>query len=136
MSDLPAAPCPAQAYKYQGYDYSAVFNPAYYADKYPDVKKAFGANEKALFNHFCLYGMKEGRLASADFNVNKYRESYADLKTPLEIIFPYIISIILYSEKRKEGKASDESSPIPWTASAYCLAHGSLSRVFPAAHII
>ncbi len=103
MSGLPAAPCPAQTYKYQGYDYSAVFNPSYYADKYPDVKKAFGANDKALFNHFCLYGMKEGRLASADFNVNKYRESYADLKNAFGDNLPlYYKHYIIFG--KKEGR--------------------------------
>lgn len=67
-------------YIYKGMDYSLVFEPAYYSDKYTDLKMAFGSNATALFNHFCTYGMKEGRQASAAFNVQAYRERYADLQ--------------------------------------------------------
>lgn len=64
---------------YQNIDYSLVFNPTYYANKYTDLKKAFGANATALFNHFCTHGMKEGRVASSNFNVTVYKNNYADL---------------------------------------------------------
>ena len=33
-------------------DYGYVFDPVYYSNKYADLKKAFGTNAKALFNHF------------------------------------------------------------------------------------
>lgn len=65
---------------FNGLDYSLVFSPMYYVDKYNDLKKAFGTNSTALFNHFCIYGMKEGRVASANFDVNIYRNNYADLR--------------------------------------------------------
>ena len=77
---LPSSPEPAQGYHYQGIDYSPVFDPAYYSDTYPDLKKAFGEDGRNLFNHFCTYGMREGRLACAAFDVNKYKECYEDLK--------------------------------------------------------
>lgn len=64
---------------YQNIDYSLVFNPTYYANKYTDLKKAFGANTTALFNHFCTHGMKEGRVASSNFNVTVYKNNYDDL---------------------------------------------------------
>ncbi|MBO4458042.1 MAG: CAP domain-containing protein [Butyrivibrio sp.] len=39
----------------------AKFDYKYYADTYPDVKKAYGYNKEALWNHYVQYGKKEGR---------------------------------------------------------------------------
>ena len=68
------------SYLFNGLDYSPVFNPQYYSNKYADLKKAFGNNEKSLFNHFCSYGMKQGRQAIATFNVHTYKQNYSDLR--------------------------------------------------------
>lgn len=65
---------------FENLDYYLVFDPTYYANKYPDLKKAFGTNTTSLFNHFCLNGMKEGRVASANFNVIVYKNNYFDLR--------------------------------------------------------
>lgn len=65
---------------YNGVDYSAVYNYSYYIKKYPDIKKAFGSDDKAALAHFVNYGMKEGRQAKADFNVYSYAYKYADLR--------------------------------------------------------
>lgn len=67
-------------YKIDGVDYSPVFDPTYYANKYADLRAAFGTNATALFNHFKEYGMKEGRQANINFEVNIYRISNADLQ--------------------------------------------------------
>ena len=67
-------------YIYNGLDYSLVFNPTYYADTYADLKKNFGSNTTALWNHFTKNGMKEGRKASANFDVKVYKKNYADLR--------------------------------------------------------
>lgn len=67
-------------YIFENTDYSLVFDPTYYSNQYPDLKAAFGTNPVNLFKHFCTYGMKEGRIASANFNVNKYKEYYLDLR--------------------------------------------------------
>lgn len=61
-------------------DYAAVFDAAYYAERYPDLKAAFGTDEVALLNHFIVCGMAEGRQGNAEFNVQCYREKYADLQ--------------------------------------------------------
>ena len=37
------------------------FDYKYYADTYPDVKKEYGYNKDALWNHYVQYGQKEGR---------------------------------------------------------------------------
>lgn len=93
-----------QKFTYQGIDYSLVFDPTYYANKYADLKKAFGTNATALFNHFCTYGMKEGRMGRDNFNVNKYKEYYADLRVAfgnnLPLYYKHYIQFG-YKEKRK-----------------------------------
>ena len=58
---------------YNGIDYSVVFEPNYYINKYSDLKNAFGTDIIKLFNHFCTYGMKEGRQAIESFNVQAYK---------------------------------------------------------------
>lgn len=73
-------PTPTGSYVFQGVDYSPVFEPNYYSDKYSDLKKAFGNDAKALFNHFTTYGMKEARQAIATFNPIIYRSKYKDLQ--------------------------------------------------------
>lgn len=93
-----------QRYTYQGLDYSLVFDPTYYSNTYQDLKNAFGTNATNLFNHFCTYGMKEGRIASASFNVNKYKEYYEDLRNAFGNNLPlYYKHYITYgqNEKRK-----------------------------------
>lgn len=84
-------------------DYRLVFNSSYYADKYPDLKAAFGLNESELLNHFITYGMKEGRQAIKTFNVQAYKNRYADLRNAfadnLEAYYNHYITCG-YSEKR------------------------------------
>ena len=52
-----------------GTDYSAVFDAVFYADRYADLKKAYGYDTQKLLQHYIAYGYKEGRIAKA--NVSK-----------------------------------------------------------------
>ena len=61
-------------------DYSLVFDAAYYANRYPDLKAAFGTDAEKLLNHFKQYGMCEGRQAKSTFNVTVYKARYSDLR--------------------------------------------------------
>lgn len=61
-------------------DYSAVFDAAHYANRYPDLKAAFGNDESALLQHFIQYGMAEGRQGSSQFDVYSYKNLYPDLR--------------------------------------------------------
>lgn len=61
-------------------EYSAVFDAAYYADRYPDLKTAFGNDDSALLQHFIQYGMAEGRQGSPQFDVYSYKNLYPDLR--------------------------------------------------------
>ena len=63
-----------------GMDYGAVFHAAYYADRNPDLKNAYGSDRAALLEHFINFGMSEGRQGSADFNVFSYKNLYPDLR--------------------------------------------------------
>ncbi|MCM1057170.1 MAG: hypothetical protein NC517_06135 [Firmicutes bacterium] len=57
-----------------------VFDARYYADKYADLKAAFGYDEKALYQHYLTYGTKEGRTMSPVLDVAAYRAAYSDLE--------------------------------------------------------
>ena len=61
-------------------DYGYVFDPIFYSNRYSDLKKAFGTNAKALFNHFLNHGMNEHRQAIANFNVEVYKAKNRDLQ--------------------------------------------------------
>lgn len=66
--------------KYQGKDYSAVYQLGYYANKYPYLFKTYGYDDAAYIKHFVTKGMKEGRQAKAEFNVTNYKNRYVDLR--------------------------------------------------------
>ena len=65
---------------YNGIDYAPVYDYEYYKKKYADLRTAFGDDSKKYLQHFVEYGMKEGRQASASFNVTTYKNNYADLR--------------------------------------------------------
>ena len=66
--------------KYNGIDYSKVYDYNYYINKYSDLKKAFGNDDKAAIKHFVTHGMKEGRQAKSSFDVFSYKNKYQDLR--------------------------------------------------------
>ena len=59
-----------------------------YADRYADLKEAFGYDKTALYTHYVTYGIAEGRSAefsgsvgsSSEFDYIAYADRYADLK--------------------------------------------------------
>lgn len=59
--------------------YQAVYNYQDYLNCNPDLAAQFGANQKALFEHFIASGMKEGRQGSAEFNLSAYKANNPDL---------------------------------------------------------
>lgn len=61
--------------------YFGTFDAKFYADKYPDLKAAFGYNSDALWNHYIKYGLNEGRQGSAVFSIAYYKNKYSDLKS-------------------------------------------------------
>lgn len=105
--------------------YAGAFDAVYYADRYADVKRAFGYNEDRLLAHFLQDGIKEGRQASPAFSVNYYKTRYSDLQATIGndnrgYLEHYIVSGI------KEGRqASDSFDPV-----FYRLRYADLRRVF------
>ena len=57
-----------------------IFDADYYAEKYSDLKEAYGDDENALYQHFINYGIKEGRVMNPVIDVVRYREQYKDLQ--------------------------------------------------------
>lgn len=55
------------------------FNAAYYANRYPDLKAAFGYNEQMLYTHWCNNGIREGRSASPILETEYYLDNNPDL---------------------------------------------------------
>ncbi len=67
-------------YVYKGVSYAQVFDSNYYVSHYSDLSRVYGSNPEASFGHFIANGMKEGRQASANFNVTSYKNRYPDLR--------------------------------------------------------
>ena len=91
-------------YIYNGIDYSIVFNPTYYTNKYGDLKNAFGTNATKLFEHFIQHGMSEQRRGSDNFDVIAYKNRYVDLQKAFGNDYPsYYKHYIQYgkNENRK-----------------------------------
>ena len=71
-----------------GTDYSAVYDPSYYLDRYPDLKAAFSrsygqvalTDYRALLSHFVRCGMAEGRVTSPAFDLPSYYNANEDLR--------------------------------------------------------
>lgn len=61
-------------------EFAKVFDADFYYNRHPDLQKAFGHNIGKLMMHYINYGMKEGRIASSQFNVNAYRKANPDLQ--------------------------------------------------------
>ena len=57
-----------------------LFSAEEYAELYPDVVKAHGNEEAALWNHFVTHGLSEGRALNKSFHVFAYRAAYQDLQ--------------------------------------------------------
>ena len=66
-------------YSFEGIDFSPVFDPVYYAMRYPIVRKQIGFDRDKLFAHFISTGIKAGYQGNEAFNVLWYREHNEDL---------------------------------------------------------
>ena len=66
--------------EYNGVDYKDVYNATTYYNNYIDLRLAIGLDDQALLEHFVKFGMREGRKASAEFDVEYYVTTYEDLQ--------------------------------------------------------
>ena len=95
----------AKKYISNGIDYSLVFDPTYYANKYADLKNAFGTDANKLFDHFIKNGMKEARQAISTFNVTTYKNRYVDLQKAFGNNLPLYYQHYITNGK-KEGRVA------------------------------
>lgn len=103
---------------YEGKDYSLVYDYDYYINKYEDLKKAFGDDERAALRHFVNSGMREGRQAIEDFNVQFYKNKYADLQkafgNDLKLYYTHYIN---YGKREGRIAAGSVENPAQTTPS-------------------
>ena len=71
-------------YKYEGLDYGPVFDPKYYAARYPDLNMAGLTAPQQLFQHFLLFGIREMRQACSTFSVTAYKAANPDLQAAFD----------------------------------------------------
>lgn len=71
----------SKCYTIGGLDYSPVFSPEFYNDRYPDLRAVYHGNPEHLWEHFVNFGRFEGRMASPVFNPVCYRRNNPDLNT-------------------------------------------------------
>jgi hypothetical protein len=57
-----------------------VFDPCFYTNKYPDLKRAFGVDWWRAAHHWKTSGIHEGRQSSAGFSIRAYYSRYPDLQ--------------------------------------------------------
>jgi len=63
-----------------GVDFSPVYDYYYYIENNPDVYRALNGDDGAIFGHFLVDGVKEGRRGCEGFDVYSYRNQCADLR--------------------------------------------------------
>ncbi len=95
---------------------SVVFNATYYANKYSDLKKAFGYDAEKLYSHYLYYGVREGRQASPMFNIAYFLSNSSDLNTAFksdrELALEYFLSFG-YLEPRRTAEPADLGTDVP-----------------------
>ncbi|MCR5391487.1 MAG: hypothetical protein K6E77_12160 [Lachnospiraceae bacterium] len=59
--------------------YMYVFDPEYYAAKYPEIAAALGSDKDRLYEHFMVVGRYEGRRGSREFDPVWYSKAYPEV---------------------------------------------------------
>jgi len=107
-----------RAWIYDGVDYSAVFDPDYYASRYSDLRAVFGSNSALLLDHFVSYGVREGRQGKASFDVYSYKRQYPDLRAAFGNYLPsYYYHYISYGNR--EGRAGTGCTTLRGAVTTY-----------------
>lgn len=105
-------------YRYEGVNYSSVFDLETYKKNRRDVVKAYGDDDFKIFKHFVKYGMKEGSVASDNFDPVIYRNNYVDLNAAFgNDTVRYYKHYILYG--RNEGRNASVQTTNYWKGTDY-----------------
>ncbi len=104
--------------KYNGTDYSAVYDYSYYTGKYADIKRVFNGDDIRTLKHFVDYGMREGRQAKESFSVDSYAKEYQDLRRAFKNDLPkYYQHYMTYG--KKEGRKTSGTKAMKNPAKTY-----------------
>lgn len=101
-------PAVNNGYWLNGYDYSPVFNPEYYANRYADLRGAFGFDADLLWAHFQIFGMNELRRGSQEFDPIYYRDHNPDVAQAYKDDNPmyYFHYIAFGKNERRQGNGN------------------------------
>ena len=102
-----------------------MFNAAYYANSYRDLKAAFGYDANRLYNHYVTYGIKEGRSASPIFNPIYYLNNNADLKRAFGNNY-----VLAYNHFIEYGCTEGRASSPYYNGNYYRIKYRDLQRAF------
>ena len=87
---------------------SLTFDVDYYYGTYSDLQAAIGYDYTGLLNHYLVYGLKEGRSGSAEFNCLAYKNNYADLQAAFgENLSAYCTHYETYGKKEARNAAGN-----------------------------
>jgi hypothetical protein len=67
-------------YTHNNLDYGYVFDPIYYVNSDPELRKLYGLSSIKLFDHFCKVGIRNHHQANSFFNVEAYMKKNPDLQ--------------------------------------------------------
>lgn len=68
---------------YDGEDIGRVFNPDFYAERYPDIAAQYADDPQGLTAYFCEVGMEEGQQGNAFFKPDRILQTNAELEAVL-----------------------------------------------------
>ena len=103
-----------------------LFNAAYYLNRYPDLKSAFGNDKNLAFQHWINNGICELRDSSATFSINTYKK-YPDLKAAFgDNSWDYVAHF--FNNGAAEGRCTVDNSEIP---TRITLSHEIVSAEYP-----
>jgi hypothetical protein len=66
--------------KFNGIEYSSVYNFSSYISFYADMQQKFYNDDAGAIRHFISQGASEGRQGNTEFSLNSYRSMYFDLR--------------------------------------------------------
>ncbi len=91
-----------------GYD-SREFDVQFYLNAYPDLKAAFGTDDRAALNHWINTGLpSEGRRGSREFDVQFYLNAYPDLKAAFGADYRAALNHWINTGLPSEGRRGSE----------------------------
>jgi N-acetylmuramoyl-L-alanine amidase len=107
VNPVPDAVIPETAL-YGGTDYASVFDYAYYASRYEDVRNTVAAtlDYNYALMHFAEVGMREGRQGSPAFDLVSYAYEYSDLRAAYKNDFAAYYRHYLEQGRFQNRKAS------------------------------